>query len=117
MEWLEKCTSVVCAVHMSPCECGGRGVSSFHTGPEEASWPAQTLCRVLVASRGHWSVTLGLGDTFARLGPSLSGDKSNERELVRDEVVGLGTEGDPLEQSMLAMGPADSAEPQKPLES
>lgn len=44
---------------------------SFHTGPEEASWPAQTLCRVLVASRGHWSVTLGLGDTFARLGPSL----------------------------------------------
>lgn len=44
---------------------------SFHTGPEEASWPAQILFRVLVASHGHWSVTLGLGDTFARLGPSL----------------------------------------------
>lgn len=92
----------------------------FQTGPEEASWPAQTLCRVLVASRGHWSVTFGLGDTFARLGPSLEQcleTKSNERELMHDEVVRLGTEGVPSEQSVLVMEALDSAKPQKPLES
>lgn len=44
---------------------------SFQTGPEEASWPAQTLCSMLVASHGHWSVTFGLGDASGRLGPSL----------------------------------------------
>ena len=41
----------------------------------------------------------------------MSGDKSNERELVRDEVVRLGTEGDPSEQSVPV------TEPQKPLQS
>lgn len=62
----------------------------------------------------------GAGRYFCQVGAlsrAVSGDKSNERELVRDQVVRLGTEGDPSEQSMLVMGPADSAEPQKPLES
>lgn len=51
------------------------------------------------------------------LSGAMSGDKSNERELVRDEVVRLGTEGDPSEQSVPVTDLADSAEPQKPLES
>lgn len=49
------------------------------------------------------------------LSGAMSGDKSNERELERDEVVRLGTEGDPSEQSVPVADLADSAEPQKPL--
>lgn len=68
-----------------------------------------------MAFPSHWSVTFGLGDASARLGPSLeqwSGDKSNEGELERDEVVRLGTEGDPSEQAEPVTGLGDSAEPQ-----
>lgn len=42
----------------------------FHSRQAQ-SWPAQTLCSVLVASHDHWSVTFGLGDASGRLGPSL----------------------------------------------
>lgn len=47
----------------------------------------------------------------------MSGDKNNEREMARDGVVRLGTEGDPSEQAVLVMDLADSEKPQKWLES